>query len=116
MFDFEKLEVYQVARELNKSVLQFLFRQSDIDPQVKEQWKKSSLGTVLYLAEGVGRMTDTDKKHFFTMARSSVYECVALLHLVTDLGQIDQKTQEDFYNRYEQLSKMLLGMYRSKSA
>jgi four helix bundle protein len=48
------------------------------------------------------------------MARSSVYECVALLHLLQDLGQLEEKKYHDYYSRYEQLSKMLLGMYRSK--
>ena len=114
MFDFEKLEVYTVARDLNKDVLKFIFGDTTIDAQIKDQWKKSSMGTVLQLAEGVGRMTDADKRLYFTMARSSVYECVALLHLLHDLGQIDEKKYHDYYSRYEQLSKMLLGMYRSK--
>lgn len=115
MFDFEKLEVYQVARELNKTVLKFLFSNNDIVPLIKDRWEKSSMGIVLHLAEGVSQMIDTDKKHYFTLARSSVYECVTLLHLVSDLGQIELKMQDEFYARYEQLSKMLLGMYRSKA-
>lgn len=115
MFDFEKLEVYGVARELNRNVLAFIFKDTNIDAHIRDSWKKGSLATVLHLAEGVGRMTDADKRHYFTMARSAVYECVALLHLISDLGQIDANTYQDFYARYEQLSKMLLGMYRSKS-
>jgi four helix bundle protein len=48
------------------------------------------------------------------MARGSVFECVTLLHLVYDLGQISESQYTEFYNHYEKLSKMLLGMYRSK--
>ena len=115
MFDFEKLEVYQVARSLNKDVLRFIFENTVIDVQIKEQWKRSSMNSVLLLAEGVGKMTDADKRTSFTFARSAVYECVAILHLVSDMGLLEGSIYQDFYNRYEQLSKMLLGMYRSKS-
>lgn len=114
MFDFEKLEVYQLGKELNRAVLKFLFSGNGIDPYIKDQWKRSSMGTILNLAEGTGRVSDADKKHFFTMARGSVFECVTLLQLVYDLGQIEEEQYTDFYNRYEKLSKMLLGMYRSK--
>jgi four helix bundle protein len=69
---------------------------------------------VLNLSEGTARVTDTEKKQYFTMARGSVFECVTLLHLVYDLGQISESQYTEFYNHYEKLSKMLLGMYRSK--
>ena len=115
MFDFEKLEVYQVARDLNRDVLKYLLSNAELDIMVKDQWKRSSLGTVLFLSEGAGRMTDADKRQYFTMARSAVFESVSLLQLTADLEQIDIKKYDDFYGRYEQLSKMLLGMYRSKS-
>jgi four helix bundle protein len=115
MFDFEKLEVYQVARNLNRDVLKYLLSDSQMDGSVKDRWKHSSMNTVLLLAEGVGKMTDADKRASFTSARSAVYECVSLLHLASDLSMIDGATFKDLYDRYEQLSKMLLGMYRSKT-
>ncbi len=115
MFDFERLELYQVIRNQNKSVLKFIFAHNTLDAYIKDQWKRSSISSVLNLTEGAGRITDADKKHFFTMARGSVYECAALLQLVKDLEAIDDKTYQDFYNAYEQISKMLLGMYRSKN-
>ena len=114
MFDFERLELYQVTRSQNKSVLKFLFSHTSMDAYIRDQWKRSSISSLLSLTEGTGRISDTDKKHFYTLARGSVYECTALLQLVHDLGQIDEKTYTEMYNNYEQISKMLLGMYRSK--
>ena len=113
MFDFEKLDIYQVLRDLNYKVFSFLNEEKKIDPFIKDQWKKASQSSVLNLAEGTGRMTNSDKKHFLTISRGSIFECVALMQHVFDQDQIDTKLYEELYSKYEQASKMLLGMYRS---
>ena len=113
MFDFEKLEVYNVIRKLNFDVYTLLNKHKSMDPHVKDQWKRASLSITLNLAEGTGRMSVNDKKHFITIARGSVNESVALLQLSKDLGQIEEESYQHFYEKYEQVSKMLLGMYRS---
>ncbi len=113
MFDFEKLDIYQVLRDLNNKVFTFLNEDKKIDPMVRDQWKKASQSSVLNLAEGTGRMTASDKKHFLTISRGGIFESVALMQMVFDLGQIEAKLYEELYVKYEQASKMLLGMYRS---
>ena len=113
MFDFEKLEVYNVIRKLNFGVYSVLNKNKTMDNHVKDQWKRASLSIMLNLAEGTGRMSVNDKKHFITIARGSVNESVALLQLSKDLGQIEEENYQHFYEKYEQVSKMLLGMYRS---
>lgn len=114
MFDFEKLDVYNHLRTLNKEVLRFLLSDDKIDPYLKDQWKKATIGAAINLAEGVGRISDADKKHFFTISRGSVFESVALMQTVQDLDQITPSVYDDFYAQYETVSKMLLGLYRSK--
>jgi four helix bundle protein len=113
MFDFEKLDIYQVLRDLNFKVFSFLNKDTRVEPMVKDQWKKASQSSVLNLAEGTGRMTPSDKKHYLTIARGSIFESVALMQQVFDQGQIETKLYEELYGKYEQASKMLLGMYRS---
>jgi len=115
MFDFEKLDVYQVIRGNNSRVLKFIFSHATLDVYLKEQWKQSSLSIMLNLAEGTGRMTNTDKKHYLTIARGSVFESVAILEAIHDLGFVDEAAFKEFYDSYEQISKMLLGMIRSYS-
>ncbi len=115
MFDFERLELYQITRQQNTNVLKLIFADNKIDPYIRDQWKRASIGSLLNLTEGAGRITDADKKHFFTMARGSIYECAALLQLVYDLGHLKEDTFNELYKTYEQISRMLLGMYRSKS-
>jgi four helix bundle protein len=115
MFDFEKLDIYQIVRAQNLRVLMLLKTVSSLDPYLMDQWKRASLSILLNLVEGTGRMTDQDKKHFFTIARGSVYESVALLTLIKDLQIIAEKEYEELYQGYESCSKMLLAMYRSYS-
>ena len=58
-------------------------------------------------------MSGPVKKRFYTIARSSVYECVAILDIVSEVGEIDENSRKEFYRSYEEVSKMLLAMYRS---
>jgi len=115
MFDFEKLDVYQVVKTNNSKILKFIFSHPTMDPYLKEQWKKSNLNIILNLAEGTGRMTNADKKDYLTDARGSVFESVAILETVKDLELMDDAVFKEFYDGYEQTSKMLLGMIRSYS-
>lgn len=115
MFDFEKLEVYQVTKTQNIEVLKFLYEHSGLNQDFVKNWRKASMGTVLNLAESTARMTHTEKKHFLTMARGNINSCVALIELAKEIGWIDQDTFDHFYGRYEQMSKMMLGMIRSFS-
>jgi four helix bundle protein len=114
MFDFEKLEVYNQFRNLNKEVLKYVFSNQSIDPYLIDQLKRATISGQVNLAEGVGRMSDADKKHYFTMSRGSVFEAVALLQLLLDQNQIEPAMAQSFYEKYEGVSKMLLGLYRSK--
>ncbi len=113
MFDFEKLEVYQVTKNQNINVLKWLLSHNTLDTQLSESWKKASLGTVLNLADASGRMLTEEKKHFITIARSYINECVSVLEMVKELNQIEEPVRLEFYNKYEQMSKMMLGMIRS---
>lgn len=113
MFDFEKLDVYQVVKSTNSKILNFIFTHPSMDQYLKDQWKQSNLNIIINLAEGTGRMTNGDKRQLLTIARSNVFISVAILHTIKDLGLVDEVLFNDFYNNYEQISKMLLGMIRS---
>ena len=73
------------------------------------------MGTVLNLAESTARMTHGEKKQYLTFARGNINSCVALMELANELGWLEQGLFERFYGRYEQMSKMMLGMIRSFS-
>ncbi len=115
MFDFEKLDVYQVIKANNAKILKYIMNHKTLDPYLKDQWKKSSMNIILNLAEGTGRMSSPDKKHFLIIARGSVFESVAILEIVKELELIKDDLFKEYYDGYEQISKMLLGMIRSYS-
>jgi four helix bundle protein len=113
MFDFEKLEVYQIAKALVVDTLKAIYSNKDLDPYIKDEWKRASMSIIINLSEGTGRMTSAEKKHYITIARSSVFECVAILEVLSQLGHISLAEAQGYYERYEKVSKMLLGMFRS---
>jgi four helix bundle protein len=113
MFDFEKLDVYQLVKEQNIKALKYIYSNSQLDEYIKDQWKRASLSILLNLAEGTGRMTNADKKHFLTIARGSVFESVAILDTIKGMNFIEDNIFKEFYDNYETISKMLLGMFRS---
>lgn len=115
MFDFERLDLYSVMRNQNMKVLLLLNSHATLDVYIREQWRRASVGSVLNLAEGVGRIVEEEKRQFITLARGNIFECTALLQMAYDLKFVEMEKYEELYANYEQISKMLLGMYRSKS-
>ena len=113
MFDFERLEVYNKAHTLTLKILRILYRQKDIDPYMKDQLKRASLSVVLNIAEGTGRVSGADKKHFYTIARGSVFECVSIVSVLYDLEILNKGQYDQLYSGYEEISKMLLSLFRS---
>ena len=113
MFDFERLNVYQLILELNTEVLKWLAARPKFDPYMKDQWRRATISIALNLAEGTGRISKGDKKHFFVIARSSVFECVAIIQTLKSIDTLDKLQYTNFYQKYESISKMLLGIYRN---
>lgn len=114
MFDFENLEVYRKAKDLNKEILKFLKENKQIDSYIRDQFKRASISIVINIAEGSGKFSKADKRNFYTIARGSVYESVSLLDLILDENGITKEKFDSFYSKYETLSKMLLGLINSQ--
>lgn len=114
MFDFEKLDVYRKAKALNKEILLFLKENKSTDYYIRDQLKRASISIVINIAEGSGKFSKPDKRNFYTIARGSVYECVSLIELIFEEKLINKEKFNDFYKKYEELSKMLLGLINSQ--
>ena len=111
MFDFEKLTVYQKAKAYNKEVRN-LCKQSSIDKNTKDQLQRASLSVMLNIAEGAGRFSSKDKRHFYVISRGSVFECVALFDFLHDEEIISGESFKIFYLQLEEVSKMLYSLIR----
>jgi len=112
MFDFEKLVVYERIRSLNYEILRFLASPDFRDRYLQDQLRRATLSVALNVAEGSSRVSSGDKKRFYVIARSSVHECVAILHILLEQKKLQQPKYEAWYDSYEQISKMLLSLYR----
>jgi four helix bundle protein len=113
MFDFEKLEVYKKSKNLNKETLDFLKKTHPIDSYIKNQLKRASVSMVINIAEGSGKFSKPDKRNFYAISRGSVYECVSLLDILHDDKIIPDNKFNYFYSKFEEISKMLMGLINS---
>jgi len=69
---------------------------------------------MLNIAEGSGRFSKADKKRFYIISRGSIYECVALFEIFYEEGYINEVEFREFYNKSEEISKMLLRLIQSQ--
>lgn len=114
MFDFEKLDVYKKAKDLNKEILKFLKENKHFDSYLRDQLRRASISMVINIAEGSGKFSKADKRNFYTTARGSVYECVSLFDIIFEENQMNKTQFDCFYQKLEVISKMLLGLINSQ--
>ncbi len=112
MFDFEKLDVYHKAKQLNKKVSLFL-KSSKLDRTANDQLRRASFSIMLNIAEGSGRYSKADKRNFYVIARGSVFECVAIFDYLKDIQAIAQDDFITFYNDLDELSRMLFSLIKN---
>ena len=114
MFDFEKLQVYSKAKAFNKEVNRFIIA-SKLDRTTRDQLRRASFSVMLNIAEGSGRYSKADKRHFYVISRGSTFECVAIFDYLKDIDSITEKQYSEYYKLLDELSRMLYGMIKSLS-
>lgn len=107
MFDFENLEVYKKTKQFNLSINKLLIHHDKLDYSIQNQLRRASLSILLNIAEGSGRRTNLEKRNFYSIAKGSVYENVAVLDLLKDLNILTAQEYQQYYDLLEELSKML---------
>jgi four helix bundle protein len=110
MFDFERLEVYSLSKEIFHSIQRFLKASPQIDRDTRSQLRRAAMSICLNIAEGCGRFSHADKRNFYVIARGSVFECVALLGLINDENLLTDEHYQAYYKQFERVSRMLFGM------
>jgi four helix bundle protein len=83
MFYFEKLDVYQKAKAFNSGIRNFI-NNTTLDSVTNNQLRRAAFGVVLNLAEGSGRFTSPDRRNFYIVARSCVFDYIAILDVLND--------------------------------
>lgn len=115
MFCYENLEVYSKAKQLYKSIFKTLFTHSQIDLTIQNQLKRAALSIMLNIAEGSGRTSRLDQRHFYTIARGSAFEVAAILNLMEELYPSIQPEIKELYSTSNVISHFLYRMMQKLS-
>jgi four helix bundle protein len=84
-----------------------------LDRFVVDQLGRASFSVPLNIAEGSGKFSKADRKNYFTTARASVFECVAVLDILKDEGKLSDSDLERMLNDADELSRILFAMIKN---
>ena len=109
-FMFEQLEVYQKAVDFADQVAVL----TETFPRgygfLADQLNRAALSVATNLAEGNGRFTKPDRKHFFTIARGSAQECVPILEVGRRRSLVLEDQAVALKEQLETITKMISGL------
>jgi four helix bundle protein len=115
MFRFEDLKVWHRAAELYDATDELVIRLPRRQGELASQLLRAALSVSSNIAEGSGRETQKDFKHFLTMAKGSVYEVASLVMIGRRRGVIAEDQYRDLYQRAEEIAKMLTALKRPRT-
>lgn len=84
-----------------------------LDSYVKDQLGRASFSIVLNIAEGSGKFSKPDRRNFFTIARASVFECVAILDILHDTHILNKESFDGFLKNADELSRILYSLIKN---
>jgi four helix bundle protein len=111
-FAFEKLLVYQKSVDFADAICQLTEGFSRGYGFLVDQLNRAALSIAANIAEGNGRFTKPDRKHFFGIARGSVQECVPLLELAYRRKLLNEQHHLELKDSLEVIARMLSGLIK----
>jgi four helix bundle protein len=115
VFAFEELQVYQRALGFSVSVIDCV-DEMDLPRRhyrLIEQLESSCTSIALNIAEGKGRYSKKEFKHFLYIARGSLYETLTMLQVFLKKRWLLQERSDGLYAEAEEINKMLSGLIHS---
>jgi four helix bundle protein len=108
---FEDLIAWQKARLLTNEIHRIIKKPVFCkDFALVNQILRSSRSIMSNIAEGYGRYTFRDYKHFLTIARGSLTETQNHLHIALDLNYINKDEFQNLYNLTTEVYRLLNGL------
>jgi four helix bundle protein len=107
-YAFEKLEVWQRGRELNKQIYR-LSKQLPDDERfgIISQIRRASISVTCNLAEGSARATGKEQARFSEIAYGSLMEVLNLLITCVDLDYLVSSVVDDIRPLIEEISRKI---------
>ena len=115
MFDFQKLDVYKKSKTFHLECKKIILN-SNLDRYVKDQFGRASFSIILNIAEGSAKISKPDRMNYFATSRGSVFECVAILDILSEQGIIDEVELEKLMLKADELSRILFAMIKNLSS
>jgi four helix bundle protein len=117
MFCFEKLRVWQKAVNFAKNIysLTSTFPKDEIFG-ITSQLRRAAISISLNIAEGAGRTSKKEFKHFLSIAYGSVCETSTILKICRELLYINGEQFNKFYSSAEEIGRMISGLSASKNS
>lgn len=113
-YSFEKLLVYQEARNLLVSVYKLAKRfPNDERFGLTAQLRRAIVSVPSNLAEGSGRVSVREKIHFLGIAFGSLMEAFCQLQIATDLGYITEAEFDCLRTKFLSVSRLINGLTAS---
>lgn len=109
-FMFERLIVYQRSVDFADRVMQVAANRPRGMGFLFDQLLRAATSISANLAEGNGRFTPADRRHFFHIARGSTHECVPLVELASRHQMIDPAEADEFRRELEEIARMTAGL------
>ena len=107
MHKVEDLKIWQKAIELSKAIYILI---SDLPKderfRLTQQMKRSAVSVPSNIAEGAGRNSNKEFRHFLGIANGSLYELQTQLILTIELNLIDNKKVQHIIEECIEIQKM----------
>ena len=116
-FQFEKLAVWQQAKELVKIVYKLVAKFPQEERYALcDQLRRAIVSVPSNIAEGSGRTHQNDKIHFLEIAYGSLMEAYCQLSVAFELGYITEDDFKPLKPLFYTEAKMLSGLRKSYEA
>lgn len=77
------------------------------------QIRRAAVSIASNIAEGYGRLTDTQFRHFLGNARGSLYEMQTQIELAADLGYLDKESKNQLMEQGSEVARLINGLLAS---
>jgi len=115
LFPFEKLEVWQLAKELVLAIYNITKRfPANEQYGLISQINRAVISVASNLAEGSSRISQKDQAHFSQLAYASLMEVACQLSIAKDLGFINEEDHKKLRQGIVVLSSKINALRRSQ--
>ena len=107
MHNYKELKVWKKAVELSTAIYSLCSEfPADEKYGLKSQMQRCSVSIASNIAEGAGRNSDKEFKHFLSIAHGSCYELETQLLISRNIGLIDDNRDSNIQQLLTEIMKM----------